>query len=266
MVVSSEATGKLIYFDVEEGDVIEAGTLIGVVDTVQLSLQRDQLVASQLAVRARIPGVTAEIEVLEEEKRVVLVEKARVENLLARNAATSKQKDDIDGRIAVIDRRIRSIRSKNAPILAEVDVLKAQVAQLENLIGKSTIKNPIRGTVLTTYANEFEITAPGRPLYKIAPTDTLILRAYVSGAQLGHFALGDEVTVFVDRDEETNSQTTGRVIWLSSEAEFTPRMIQTKDERVNLMYAFKVLVPNPDGALKIGMPGEVVFSQDSEEG
>ena len=180
VIVSSEGTGKLLSFEVREGDFVRAGKVVGVVDTLQLVLQRRQLIASQEAVRARIPSVVAEIEVLEEEKRIALVELTRIENLLARNAATSKQKDDIDGRISVIDRQIRSIRSKHGPILAEVDVLRAQVAQIDDKIESSKIENPVAGTVLTTFVKASEIVWPGKPLYNIAPLDTLLLRAYVS--------------------------------------------------------------------------------------
>ncbi|NND71756.1 MAG: HlyD family efflux transporter periplasmic adaptor subunit [Rhodothermales bacterium] len=265
IIVSSEGTGKLIRFDVREGDIVAAGTIVGVVDTVQLALQRQQLIASQAAVRSRIPGVVSEMNVLEEERRVAAIEKTRIENLLARGAATQKQQDDIDGRIAVIDSRIRSIKSKHAPILAEVEVLKTQVAQVNHQIDRSVIVNPISGTVLTTYVDANEVTAPGRPLYKIASLDTLVLRAYVSGDQLSGFSIGDDVTVLVDRDADSSSSMKGRIVWVASEAEFTPRMIQTKDERVNLMYAIKVLVPNAEQTLKIGMPGEVVFGMSQEQ-
>ena len=262
VIVSSEGTGKLLSFDVREGDFIRAGKVVGVVDTLQLVLQRRQLIASQEAVRARIPSVVAEIEVLEEEKRIALVELTRIENLLARNAATSKQKDDIDGRISVIDRQIRSIRSKHGPILAEVDVLRAQVAQIDDKIESSKIENPVAGTVLTTFVKASEIVWPGKPLYNIAPLDTLLLRAYVSGSQLANLKLGQSVTVLIDNDNQANTKFDGMVSWIASEAEFTPKQIQTRDERTNLVYAFKIRVPNPEGILKIGMPGEVTFGPE----
>ena len=153
---------------------------------------------------------------------------------------------------------MRSIRSRNAPILAEVDVIDAQIAQVEYQIERSRVLNPVRGTVLETYARNFEVTAAGKPIYKIAPTDTLVLRAYVSGSQLTDVVVGQDVTVVIDGSEDLR-EVPGRVTWIADEAEFTPKLIQTREERVNLVYAFKVLVPNANRAIKIGMPGEVRF-------
>ncbi len=260
-LIASEAGGKLLSFSVDEGEALEAGTVVALVDTVQLALQRDQVRASQQAVQSRISGVLAQIEVLQEQKRVALIEKDRIEKLLEAQAATQKQMDDVDGQLRVLDRQIQSIRTQNATILGEIEVLEAQIAQLDDQLSRSVVVNPVAGTVLVTYTEPYEMTAPGSPLYKIANLDTMYLRAYISGAQLPHVRLGQAVSVLIDEDETTNRTLTGTITWIAAQAEFTPKLIQTKEERVNLVYAFKVRVANPEGRLKIGMPGEVVFGE-----
>ncbi len=258
-LISAQMPGPLLAFSVREGQRLDAGAVVGLVDTVQLSLQRDQVAASREAVRARIAGVLAQIDVLETQRSVAMTEMARVERLLEDQAATPKQRDDLEGQLRVLDRQIQSIRTQNATILAEIEALDAQIALIDDRIARSVVVNPIAGTVLATYAEPFELTAAGRPLYAIAPLDTLELRAFVSGAQLPHIRLGQEVEVRIDQDAATNRALAGRIAWIASEAEFTPRMVQTKEERVNLVYAVKIRVPNPDGAIKIGMPGEVAW-------
>ena len=259
VVISSEANGKLLSFAIDEGQKIEKGKHIGLVDTLQLSLKRQQLVASQKAVRSKVSGVLAQIDVLEEKKAVALTEKARLEKLLENQAATPKQLDDANGQISVLEREIRAIRMQNVTILSEAEALASQIAQLSDQISKSIIINPMNGVVLTKYTEPFEITAYGKPLYKIAHLDTLYLRAYISGSQLPHIRLGQRVDVLIDEDQDENRTLSGEISWISSQAEFTPKTIQTKEERVNLVYAVKVRVANPDGVIKIGMPGEVRF-------
>lgn len=261
ILISSEANGRLLSFKAEEGQSITAGEVVGLVDTLQLALKRAQLQANRQAVRSRIAGVVAQIEVLEEQKRVALTEQDRLERLLQDQAATQKQLDDVKGQISVLDRRIEQIRTQNATILGEIEALDAQIAQLDDLIQKSVIVNPVAGTVLVTYTEPHELTAQGKSLYKIANLETMYLRAYVSGAQLPHIRLGQSVEVLIDEDRVTMRSLAGEISWISSQAEFTPKLIQTKEERVNLVYAFKVRIPNPDGVLKIGMPGEVQFEQ-----
>ena len=258
-LVSSEATGRLLAFDVEEGQVLDAGAVVGLVDTTQLALQRAQLRASREAVRAKRQSVRAQIAVLEAQKRVALTEKARIEKLLENDAAPRKQWDDILGQIDVLDRQIASVRTQTAAIEAEIAALDAQIDQVEDRLARSRIVNPVAGTVLVTFAEPHELTAAGKPLYKIADLDVMDLRAYVSGAQLPHLRLGQRVTVLIDENRTDLRALEGEVTWIASEAEFTPKLIQTKEERVNLVYAFKVRVANPDGVLKIGMPGEVRF-------
>lgn len=260
IVVSSEATGRIEQLDVEEGEHLPAGRLVGYVDTTQLALRKDQLLANKIAMQSKIDGVRAQISVLEEQKRVAEVERDRILRLLESHAATQKQRDDVEGQIAVIDRQIASTKSQNATIRKEMDAIDVQIRQLEDLIRKSRIMNPVDGTVLVKYMEAFEMTGPGNPIYRIADLSTVYLRAYVSGSQLPDVTTGQKVTVLFDDDKTSNHRVDGVVSWISSQAEFTPKTIQTKEERVNLVYAFKVRVDNPDGAIKIGMPGEVRFA------
>lgn len=257
VIVSTEVGGRLLRLDASEGDHVEAGVVVGLVDTVRLSLQRDELLAQREVISARRPGIVAQVDVIEEERRVAQVERTRIENLLAEGAATPKQLDDVEGRLRVLESQAASIASQNAPLVAELRVVDAKLAVLEDQIRRGVIRNPVRGTVLLAYAEPFELVQPGAPLYRVANLDTLELRAYVSGGQLAGLRIGQGVHVEYDQDEDSNHRTEGVVTWIASQAEFTPKLIQTKEERVNLVYAFKVRVPNPDGALKIGMPGEV---------
>lgn len=256
-LISSEANGRLLRFEVDEGDRLIAGQIVGLVDTTQLALRREQLQAQRQSARSRTRGVVAQVDVLEEQKRVAEIEQARLEKLIADRAAPQKQLDDINGQIRVLNQQIQQIRTQNAPILAEVSAIDAQIAQINDQIQRSVIINPLAGTVLVTYAEPHEMTATSKPLYKIADLSTLTLRAYVSGDQLPHIRLGQAVDVQIDETRTENRSLPGEIVNIASEAEFTPRIIQTKEERVNLVYAIKVRVANPDGALKIGMPGEV---------
>lgn len=263
IIISSEVSGRLMQFVVDAGDRLEAGQRVGLIDTVQAALKRTQLEASTRAVRARIAQVQAEIDVLEEQRAVAETERSRVVRLMESNAATQKQLDDVEGQIRVLDRRIRSIGTQNASIRSEIDALSAQIAQVNDQIRRSFVFNPVGGTVLEAYAEPFELTAAGKPLYKIADLDTLILRAYVAGGQLSDLRLGQQVDVLYDVSADELASVPGRISWISAEAEFTPKMVQTREERVSQVYAFEVRVANPTGALKIGMPGEVVFGTAS---
>jgi len=258
-LISSEAAGRIMVLDVEEGSELGAGQTIGHVDTVQLALQRDQLIANRAALQSRIDGVLAQIHVLEEQRRVATVELDRIKRLMEARAATQKQLDDIEGQISVIDRQILSTRSQNATIRREIDAVDAQIRQIEDRIRRSIIVNPVPGTVLVKLVEAYEQIGVGSPLYKIADLSSVYLRAYVSGDQLPALRLGQNVTVLVDRNRSENQSLEGQVSWIASDAEFTPKTIQTKEERVDLVYAFKVRVLNPDGLIKIGMPGEVRF-------
>ncbi len=261
VIISSEANGKLMAFQLEEGDLLNSNQVVGYIDTTQLFLSKKQLESSVEAIKSKTQNVQVQIDVLAKQKDNLLREKNRIENLLADSAATSKQYDDIVGQLDVVTKQIAATKSQlntsNRGILSEVSPLEVKIEQIEDQIRKSVIRNPKSGTVLTKFAYENEITAFGKPLYKIADLDNITIRAYISGKQLVELKIGQEVKIKIDQ-QDGSKDLTGNVIWISSSAEFTPKVIQTKEERVNLVYAFKVLVKN-DGSLKIGMPGEVYF-------
>jgi HlyD family secretion protein len=255
ITVSAEATGKLMAFDVEEGERLNEGQVVGYIDTIQLSLKKAQLLASRQKIEATSSSVLSQIDVYREQERTLTVEKNRILNMLKDSAATQKQLDDVEGRLSVLQRQIASVRAQNASVLSELETLDAQLAQIDDQIRKSVITNPETGTVLIKYAEPGEVTSFGKPLYKLGKLDDMILRVYVSEVQLPSLSIGEQVDVRID-DAEGMRTLPGTITWISSTAEFTPKVIQTKEERVNLVYAVKVAVKN-DGALKIGMPGEI---------
>lgn len=261
--VAAEVNGKLMEFNVEEGQTLHQDEVIGYIDTMQLHLKKEQLKANREAIAAKTSNVLAQIDVLEEQLKVLQTEKQRTENLLKDQAATPKQMDDINGQISVTESQIKSIRTQNISVLSEIKAMDAQIAQIEDQIEKSLLKNPVEGTVLVKFAEPSEFATVGKPLYRIANLDYLFLRAYATGAQLPHIEIGEEVRVLIDETSTENQALSGTISWISDEAEFTPKIIQTKEERVNLVYAFKVRVPN-DGRMKIGMPGEVQFAAGEE--
>ena len=260
--ISSEANGKLLSLDAEEGDMLEKNAIVGIIDTVQLSLKRNQLLAAKITVFSKSQNVLSQREVLKEQLKVAENDQKRIKNLIKDNAATPKQLDDINGQIDILKQQIKSVETQNAPIVNEVKSIGIQTQQIEDQIEKSIIKNPIKGTVLVKYAEPNEITAFGKPLYKIADLDDMTLRVYISETQLASIKVGQEVTVKIDAGEQMKSYK-GTVTWVSETAEFTPKIIQTKEERVNLVYAIKVLVKN-DGSLKIGMPAEMWIANNNE--
>ena len=262
MIVSSEAMGKLIRFDVEEGAALKQNQLVGVVDTLQLFLKKKQLEASIKAVLSKQPDVATQLAAIEEQIKAAATEKKRIENLVESNAATTKQLDDINAQFDLLNKQYSATKSNliitRQGLQSETFPLQAQIEQIQDQISKSKIINPVDGTVLTRYAKQNEVTATGKALYKIADISTMTLRAYVNGDQLGQIKLGQKIKVFVDKGSGEQKEMSGEIYWVSSKAEFTPKTIQTKDERANLVYAIKVKVIN-DGYLKIGMYGEIIF-------
>jgi HlyD family secretion protein len=258
ILISAEATGKLLLFSVEEGKKMNAGELVAVIDTIDLVLKRSQMKAQKNSISVRIDNIHAQIEVQKQQKQNLLVDKNRIEKLMKDGAATLKQLDDINGQLELVDRQITSINTQFAAVNAELEVVNTQISQVDESISKCKIFNPKDGIVLEKFAEPGEITAFGKPLCKIADMDEMILRVYISGDQLPGIKIGQEVEVLIDQDKKTNRKLTGMVSWISETAEFTPKIIQTKEERVNMVYAVKVRVKN-DGTLKIGMPGEVNF-------
>jgi HlyD family secretion protein len=258
VVVSAEATGKILVLNIQEGQKLVKSDIVGIIDTTDLTLKKQQLLAQKMAVASKIENIRAQIEVQEQQKRNLLVDKARVEKMLKDGAATQKQLDDINGKIDLVNAQISSINTQNVLVRSELDVIKTQISQVEEGIKKCKIVNPLKGTVLEKYAEQGEITAFGKPVYKIADLDVLNLKVYVSGDQLPHIKLGQQTEVLIDDTKKGNRKLTGVVSWISSNAEFTPKIIQTKEERVNMVYAVEIRVKN-DGSLKIGMPGEANF-------
>jgi len=258
VIISAEAQGKIIQFNLEEGQSLKAGQKLGFIDTVPLSIQREQLLAQKQAVASKKANVNAQIEVQEQQKKVLETEKDRIEQLYNDNAATKQQYDDITGKYDVVEKQIAATKTQISSIVREMNVIDKQVKLMNEQISRATITNPIDGTVLEKYLEENEIAIIGKALYKIALLDDIDLRVYVSGSQLPNIKIGQDVKVLIDKDSETNQEYVGKVFWISDQAEFTPKIIQTKEERVNMVYAVKVRVKN-DGKLKIGMPGEVVF-------
>jgi HlyD family secretion protein len=253
-----------LFFNVKEGQTLEKGALIAQVDTAQLHLQRLQLQASIGTLPKKLRSAEPDIQVFKDKKSNLIRERDRIKKLLAAKAATPKQLDDINGQIDVIDQQMLAARSQtqitNKGILAEKAPLVAQIKVIEEQIRKAAVYNPIKGTVMTKLAENSEFMIMGSPLYRIAALDTLTLRAYADGIQIQNVSIGQEVIVLVDETETTNRSLEGIVTWIASEAEFTPKTIQTKEDRVNLVYAMKIAVPNADKRLKIGMPAEVLFS------
>lgn len=262
IIVSSEAIGKLVMFQVEEGMQLKQNQIVGNVDTIQLHLKKKQLQATIRAVLSKQPDISAQLAALQKQIETTEVEKKRIENLVKLDAATTKQFDDVNSQLEVLNKQYTATKSSltitKQGIQSETLPLIAQVEQIDDQIKKSIIINPIDGTVLTRYAKQDEITSNGKALYKIANLSDMTLRAYVDGDQLGQIKLGQKVKVFVDKGEGNQKEISGEIYWVSSKAEFTPKTIQTKDERANLVYAIKVKVIN-DGYLKIGMYGEVKF-------
>jgi HlyD family secretion protein len=274
VVVSSELAGKILAFDVQEGLKIPRDSIVGIVDAKNILLQQEQVEASIKALNEKTSNVQPQVDLLQNQLAVqqsqlnnLLHEKTRIDNLLKADAATGKQLDDINYQIEVarkqlavtqqqINVQLNNTSTQNRSILSEADPLKKRVAQLQDQVQRANIVNPVSGTVITKYAEQGEITAAGKALYKIADLSSLNLRAYITGAQLSQVKLGQTVKVLIDDGAKKYKEYSGSIIWIADKAEFTPKTIQTKEERANLVYAIKVKVKN-DGYLKIGMYGEV---------
>ena len=255
VTISAEANGKIEYLKLEEGDILEPKNQVGLIDTTQLYFNKQQLLASKSTVYSKSANVLSQIKVLQEQLKTAQIEKKRIQNMFAENAATKRQVDEIDGKVSVIWEQIKSVETQNAPIVNEVKSIDVQIEKIDDQIQKSKIINPIKGTVLAKYAEPNEVTAFGKPIYKIADISEMTLRVYVSETQLSQIKVGQNVTIKIDAEKEMKSYQ-GTISWIASSAEFTPKIVQTKEERVNLVYAVKVKVKN-DGSLKIGMPAEM---------
>lgn len=255
ITVSAENNGKLMTFNIDEGDTLEKDKFIGYIDTIPLALKREQLEVSKAVISSKSKGVLSQINVLNAKLKIANINKIRTENLIKDNAGTQKQLDHVKGEMNVLKNQIRSVEIQNAPVVNELKGIDIQLKQIEDQIQKSKIINPVNGTVLAKYSEPDEITSFGKPLYKIADLSTMQLRVYISETQLANVKIGQEVTIKID-DADAMKSYKGKVGWIASEAEFTPKIIQTKEERVALVYAVKIDVKN-DGSIKIGMPAEL---------
>jgi HlyD family secretion protein len=262
-IISSEANGTIKRFTIEEGQILKAGQDIGYIDSIQLYLKKKQLEAQINAVLSKKPNVSVQLASLQEQLKTAEKEQKRITNLVKADAATTKQLDDINASIELIKKQIDAQRSSlditSDGLGKETASLAIQVEQVNDQLHKCRIINPVNGTVLSKYANANEIAAQGKPLYKIADLSTIILRAYITGDQLPQLKLNQTVTVNTDDGKGGFKQTEGTVTWINDKAEFTPKTIQTKDERANMVFAIKVNVKN-DGSYKIGMYGELKFN------
>lgn len=255
VTISAESNGKIEFLNVEEGTELKSQSQVGLVDTLQLHFAKQQLIASKSTISSKSANVISQKSVLQEQLKTTNLEKTRIRNMYSENAATKRQVDEIEGKVKVIEEQIKSVGTQNAPIINDLKSIDVQIEKINDQITKSKIMNPINGTVLTKYAEPGEITAFGKPLYKIADLSEMTLRIYVSETQLSKIKVGQRVTVKIDGEKDMKSYA-GTLSWIASAAEFTPKIIQTKEERVNLVYAVKVNVKN-DGNLKIGMPAEM---------
>ncbi|MCK4880786.1 MAG: HlyD family efflux transporter periplasmic adaptor subunit [Bacteroidales bacterium] len=257
VMVSAESNGRIISFPAREGADLLKNQITVIIDTTQLYLQKVRLESGFVSLGSRINTLEAQVRVSRVQLDNLEREKERIDKLVEGGAATSKQQDDINGQVVLLEAQIAATESQKASVHAERKTLEVQIRQVEDQIVKCAVRNPIEGIMLTKYREQGEVAAVGQPLYKTADMGELILRAYLSGNQLSSVKTGETVRVRFDK-EQGMEETTGVVSWVSPRAEFTPKIIQTREERVNLVYAIKVVVPN-DGSLKIGMPGEVLF-------
>jgi HlyD family secretion protein len=258
--VSSEVNGKILGMNVNEGQLIDSGIISVLIDSADWILKRDQLNAQKSVISSKYSNISAQVEVQQQQLINLNIEKNRLDKLLKDGAATTKQLDDIKANLNVIEKQINSIQAQGVSIPSELESINKQILQLELTIRRCSIRNPIKGIVLNKFAEQSEIAMPGKALYKIADMDNMYIRVYVAETQLSEIKTGQKVEVLIDKGKKEFKKYDGIISWISSSAEFTPKIIQTKEERVNLVYAVKVLVKN-DGYLKIGMPGEVNFTK-----
>lgn len=263
VIVSSEANGKLESFQLTEGDQLAKGQYVGYVDSIQLYLKKRQLIATNKAIQVKRPDISVQVSSIKEQIAKAEFEKRRIQRLLADNAATQKQLDDANSQIEVLKKSLNaqenSLSTSVNSLNEESNTNTVQVSQIEDQLKKCKIINPIQGTVLNKFVEEKEVVTQGKALYKIADTKNIFLRAYIVSEQLEKIKIGKKVKVFINISEDKQKSYPGTITWISDKAEFTPKTIQTQDERQNLVYAVKIAVTNTDGLIKIGMYGDVDF-------
>ena len=256
--VSAEAQGRLLLFKVEEGDLLEKGAFVGLVDTVQLYLKKAQLIAQKKLSASKLANIESQITTLGEQKKNLLRDKQRVYAMLKDDAVPRKQLEDIEGNLNVLESQIAAAKTQFDAVREEMSMVEKQVEQTSDQILRCYIKNPVSGTILEKFTEQSELVSSGKPLYKVADLEKLELTAYLSGKQLSSAKIGDSVLIAYDSGTPKLASKKGIISWISAKAEFTPKIIQTREERVNLVYAIKVRIWN-NGEMKIGMPGEVHF-------
>lgn len=259
VIVSAETSGKIIEFEPVEGTHIEKGDQITLIDTSLLHLQRLEIEAGIKSVRTRINSVNAQNGILDQQIENLNINIRRISNMLKDEAATQKQYDDLTGQVAVLQKQIAANNTQKESVMAEMAVMEAKKATLNEQISRSRVKSPLKGTVIEKYAEAGEVTAAGKPLVKIADLSLILLKVYVSGEQLGNIKTGQICRIRIDDREKGYKEYEGTVRFIAEKAEFTPKIIQTKEERATLVYAVEIGVVN-DGSLKSGMPGEAIFS------
>ncbi len=265
IVVSSEAVGKLLRYDVDEGLRFTKGQVVAVVDTTQLDFERRQLKAQLKSLVEQKPSIIAEAAVYRQQRRNIQRDLDRYTRLLKEGAVSVKTLENVQDQARVIDRQIQSVDSKIPVINSQAKALRDQIGRIEDQVEKSVVRNPAKGVVLAKYAEPGEVVTYGKPLYRIADTSSMYLRVWISETELSQVKIGQTVEVLLDDKKAASKHLTGTITWISSKAEFTPKIIQTREDRVNMVYAVKVLVQNPDGVLKIGMPGEIRFIAQGEQ-
>ncbi|MES2795734.1 MAG: HlyD family efflux transporter periplasmic adaptor subunit [Bacteroidota bacterium] len=290
VIVSAESTGKILNFNFSEGDNLKANQEVAQINCDNIDLQKEQVEASIAALKLRQNESGPQVQILMKQAdnqraqlntqkiqlKVLDKEKSRLQKLVAAEAAPQKQLDDLEGQMDILQKQMEGTQSlialtnqqiasqkaqtniQNRGVLSESQPLKVRVAQIDEQLGRCKIFNPIGGTILVKYAQNQEVIVAGKPIYKIADMSNMVLRAYIAGTQLGQVKVNQPVKIFIDNGKESYKELTGTISWIASKSEFTPKTIQTKDERANLVYATKIKVKN-DGFIKIGMYGEVRF-------
>ncbi|MFO7575139.1 MAG: HlyD family efflux transporter periplasmic adaptor subunit [Bacteroidales bacterium] len=259
-MVSSESGGRIIFLNAPEGSVIEKGAIVAIIDTTMLSLQKDELKAGIGTVAAKVNALMSQNSVIRQQIANLDINIERTRSMMDDQAATQKQLDDLTGQKSVLEKQAQATDSQAAATETEKRVMEARLTLLAEQISRCSVRSPVTGTILTRYIEEGEITAPGKPLAKIADLTIIQLKAWVSGSQLGLAQPGAACTVRIDEGDKGFRYYEGTIVTVSSRAEFTPKVIQTKEERVNLVYAVTIEVKN-DGYIRTGMPGEVIFSK-----
>lgn len=258
VIVSAETNGRILQFEPVEGTEVENGAKIALIDTTLFHLQKAEIDAGMKCIRTRISSVDAQNDIINQQIMNLNVNVTRMEKMLKDDAATQKQVDDITGQVAVLQKQKAANNTQKASVAAELFVYESKKATLNEQISRSNIKSPLKGTIIEKYSEAGEITAAGKPLAKIADLSVMKLKVYISGAQLGSIKTGRQCTVRTDNGKKGYMSFPGIISYISGKAEFTPKIIQTKEERVTLVYAVTIDVKN-DGTMKSGMPGEAIF-------